>query len=1115
VSVDAKRLQDAFLAAVEADDPAQQAAILDRECAGDPELRRRVEALLQAHRNPASVLDRPAVAPLRAAPEPVTGTERCPAPRGQEEFWAGVSAVGSFSGRDEPTGAEDRSLLGFLAPPMKPGGLGRLGHYEVLQVLGRGGFGIVLRAFDEVLQRVVAVKVLAPAIAATSPARKRFLREARSSAAIRHENVVQVYAVEEQPLPYLVMEFIPGETLQQMLDRTGPLDVPEVLRIGCQIGEGLAAAHGTGLIHRDVKPGNVLIEGGPRRQVKLTDFGLARAADDASISHSGLIAGTPLYMAPEQARGETLDHRADLFSLGSVLYVMCTGRPPFRASGSMAILKRVCEDNPRPIREIIPETPVWLCDLITRLHAKDPAERFQSAREVVDLLQRYQAELATFGKVVPVPLPSTRPKRARSIQLGVAAAATLIGVLAFVLPRWSSPGPGELGNEPSKKQPWQPRLPLTPEELSRLSSPFDAFDRANLPKSAMARMFGGADKAPPKLVAILDGSPSRLPRPGRTSWFAQDRAGKWLAVPCETEVVLFDPRTMAPVKTLGTAAERIYRVVFSPDGKRLAAGVWSDQDSVVVWDVETGEQTLRLNQKGGCWSIQFSPDGGRLITVGEDQTPIVWDARSGKELNKFPSHDQPVYSDALFTADGQQIVTLARGGAVKVWDAKTWGEVRRLDGPERPNQDLPAGRHLPLVMSPDGKWLAAGSESGLKVWATDDWKERFSADAASTWLVFAPDGRTLLTGPHACSEEQWHVVTRWDMQTGQRRSMTLGSRGPWAVYHLSSDGRTLYGMACDPAEPAIHVYDADTGEERYLPGHTGRVCAVDISPDGVWIASAGSDGTARVWGVDPPRLLHTIPRPGKTAGQVVFSPDGKTLYAAWNEDGVIRAIDPESGRWRELGVYGPRLRRMAVAPDGTLLAAVGEGGVRLWMLPDGTPRGEVAGAPPASWSIAFSPDANTLAVGGMESVRLFEVATGRSVRTLEFPGKVRWVGFRPDGQSLAVAGESVDNPVLLFDVSTGAHTLRLEGDETPLQSGAWRADGSLLATAGASGGTIWVWDFGHAVPKRSAVAVFEPNIHGIEALAFTPEGRHLLAANPDGTIAVLRLAKAGDVFRVP
>jgi WD40 repeat protein len=321
-------------------------------------------------------------------------------------------------------------------------------------------------------------------------------------------------------------------------------------------------------------------------------------------------------------------------------------------------------------------------------------------------------------------------------------------------------------------------------------------------------------------------------------------------------------------------------------------------------------------------------------------------------------------------------------------------------------------------------------------------------------------------------------------------------------------------MTCEPAEPAVHVYDADTLEEQILPGHAGRVSAVDVSPDGGRIASAGADGTVRVWDVATCRLLHTIPRRGKPAVQVAFSPDRNTLYAAWAEDGVILAIDPATGRWRELGDYGPQLRRLAVSPDGALLAASGEGGVRLWALPDGAPRGMVAGVPLPPGPVAFSPDAKTLAVGGVGVLRLFEVATGRSVSVPEFPGTPRWAGFRPDGRSVAVAGELPGNQVLIFDLTSG-RPVRLEGHESHVPGGAWRADGGLLATAGATDGTVRLWDLGHAVPKPRVVPVFEPNAPGIEALAFTPEGRHLVTADHDGTIAVFRLAKAGEVFRVP
>ena len=295
--------------------PDARAAYLVEACGNDETLRERLERLLAASEKVGNFMAKPAVAP---AVDP-----------GVTEALS-LSADGAAK-----TASADEEPLTFLTPSARRDSLGRLGHYEVLQVLGRGGFGIVFRAFDEVLQRVVALKVMAPQLAATSPARKRFLREARSSAQVRHENVVQVYEVAEQPLPYLAMEFIPGETLQQKLDRVGPLEVPEVLRIGRQIAEGLAAAHAMDLIHRDIKPGNVLLEGG-QQKVKITDFGLARAADDASISQSGIIAGTPMYMAPEQALGQTLDQRADLFSLGSVLYQMVAGRPPFRANTTVA-----------------------------------------------------------------------------------------------------------------------------------------------------------------------------------------------------------------------------------------------------------------------------------------------------------------------------------------------------------------------------------------------------------------------------------------------------------------------------------------------------------------------------------------------------------------------------------------------------------------------------------------------------------------------------------------------------------------------------------------------------------------------------------------------------------
>jgi serine/threonine protein kinase len=294
--------------------------------------------------------------------------------------------------QDEVEQSKHRGL-DFLDPPTKPNQLGTFDQYEVLEEVGRGGRGIVLKALDPTLHRTVALKVIAPQLAACAVARQRFLRESQAAAAVCHANVVTIYAVAEtKGLPYLVMQLVVGVTLQEHLEKRSSLPVEEILHIGIQVAQGLAAAHAQGLVHRDIKPANILLEKGIGR-VKITDFGLARAANDASITQEGVIVGTPQYMAPEQARGEPVDGRADLFSLGSVLYFMCTGQVPFQGESSLSVLRKVCDEMPPPINEINPSVPNWLVEIVARLQAKEPADRFQSAAEVARVLAEKYALL--------------------------------------------------------------------------------------------------------------------------------------------------------------------------------------------------------------------------------------------------------------------------------------------------------------------------------------------------------------------------------------------------------------------------------------------------------------------------------------------------------------------------------------------------------------------------------------------------------------------------------------------------------------------------------------------------------------------------------------------------
>ncbi|HTQ39041.1 MAG TPA: protein kinase [Pirellulales bacterium] len=294
------------------------------------------------------------------------------------------------------------SVLSHLAPTDDPRMLGRLGGYEIAGVVGRGGMGVVLKALDPALNRYVAIKVLAPQLATSGAARQRFAREARAAASVVHENVVAIHGVADSgPLPYFVMPYLRGSSLQKRLDAHGPLGTSEILRVAVQIAAGLSAAHAQGLVHRDIKPANIMLEDGVER-LKITDFGLARAADDASLTRTGIIAGTPQFMSPEQARGELVDSRSDLFSLGSVMYAMCTGRLPFRAETSYGTLQRICDAQPQSISEINPEIPSWLVAVIGQLHEKNPDARFQTAQEVTHLLEQCLAHLRQ-PDVVPLP----------------------------------------------------------------------------------------------------------------------------------------------------------------------------------------------------------------------------------------------------------------------------------------------------------------------------------------------------------------------------------------------------------------------------------------------------------------------------------------------------------------------------------------------------------------------------------------------------------------------------------------------------------------------------------------------------------------------------------------
>lgn len=360
---------------------------------------------------------------------------------GSDADWESISTALRCDELDDdaPLRAAPAWPLTLLGPTDDPRMLGRIGPFEVSGCVGVGGMGVVFKARDPALDRFVAVKVLSPQLAASETARTRFAREAKAAAAVVHDNVIAVHQVAEyRGLPYLVMPYLPGPSLEDRLRIHGPMSPVEVLRVARQVADGLQAAHDQGLIHRDIKPANILLSGETERAV-ITDFGLARAADDATLTRSGALAGTPQFMAPEQARGEPTDARSDLFSLGALMFAMLTGRPPVAELSGSETVRKVGHQPPPKLSTVMLDVPRWLAVLVESLHAFDSQRRLPSAavagREILNAMPN--ASSAPLKRRDSVAESENRSARRTALRrgfwrIGFVAAAGLTAVAAIL-----------------------------------------------------------------------------------------------------------------------------------------------------------------------------------------------------------------------------------------------------------------------------------------------------------------------------------------------------------------------------------------------------------------------------------------------------------------------------------------------------------------------------------------------------------------------------------------------------------------------------------------------------------------------------------------------------------
>jgi WD40 repeat protein len=694
-------------------------------------------------------------------------------PPGKSAYWTAMHAVEEAVTREFATDTTDPELeddaidLSFLRPSPVPGRIGRLGDFEVIRAIGKGGMGLVLHAFDPHLQRDVAIKVLDPHLASNATARQRFCREARSAAAVTHDNLVTIYQVDEDPksnLPYLVMQLVQGESLDKRLARVGQLSVGDAVRIGVQAAAGLAAAHGRGLIHRDIKPGNILLEQEGEKAL-LTDFGLARAHEDLKLTKTGMVAGTPLYMAPEQANGLDADHRADLFSLGSVLYEALAGKPAFDAKTPLAVLRRIADDKHVPLRQVNPEVPDWLDEIVEGLLRKDPRLRIGSARDLAEMLATHAScaipalecnPCDQAAKVASTLLKSNKPFR-RMATVALAGSFAFGALAGAIGGYWYAPKDGErIVEKPVEKI---VEVPVAVDSPNR--------DVGPEPIGRFASMSGAV-------------------------WTAVPSAdGKNVLVGYESgRVKIWDAAT-GIAKDIDAHKGPVWGVSYSSDGKKLLTT--SDDNYVRVWDVDNDKSVVNLLHPNAVRAAVMQ-QGGKTVVSGDRSGMIhVWSVDDQAETRRFV-HGAAVNALAL-APDGLSFASAGSDGKMYLWDIPGTGDRYRIE--------LKNGHRGPvygLAFSADGAWIAsAGWDGTVIIWDARGGEilKQFTAHAEGVWSVdFSACGNYLASGGQDNLVKIWDVSTR-DPKSAEKKVAFARHKGTVHSVRFFADGHKLVSGSRD------------------------------------------------------------------------------------------------------------------------------------------------------------------------------------------------------------------------------------------------------------------------------------------------------------------------------
>jgi serine/threonine protein kinase len=676
-------------------------------------------------------------------------------------------------------------------------------RYRILRLLGRGGMGVVYEAEHRVLARPVALKLIHRQHTVNPAAVERFLREVRAVALLQHPHIVTAYDAEQAgDVHFLVMEFVRGLSLDRLLHQQGALPAALACRFAREAALGLPYAHEKGMVHRDIKPDNLMLALDRTRKalpltgaedapgtVKILDFGLAALAGERSVgkglTSSSVVMGTPDYIAPEQARNaRQADGRSDLYSLGCTLYQLLTGRVPYPAASVVRKLISHLEGTPTPLGELRPDVPLGLAEVLQRLLARDPAERYQTTAAAA-------AALAPFAERREEPA-------ARTLLTATPPDATPV-----------VPGPDP--------------VPTVDHLVLRIAVPGRRPRRGRRAFVAgLLALAGGVTAAGlgwrfwPRGEAEPEGDPAGEPAPSGQPAVAKDGHGA----------------------VLETSPSPLRSVAISPDARLAVAG--SHDGTILIHDLAAGRRRGVLHaHEGWVNSLAFSPDGERLVSCGTDNRIRIWNMNTGEEVRRLEGHAGPVDAVAC-CRKGQCLLSSSVDRTVRLWDLATGQPLLRLEG------------HSNIVRcaapSPDGRRAVSGSwDYTLRLWDLETGKclhrlvPRRGRQGYVMGTAFTPDGRHILSGSHD------GAVRLWDAEKGTELCQ-LPNAGAVEGLALAPDGRRFLTVNWNAQ---VNVWDIADGPglkpAACFEGHTAVVSAVAVAPDGRWALSAGNDGTLRRW----------------------------------------------------------------------------------------------------------------------------------------------------------------------------------------------------------------------------------------------------------------------------